>query len=669
MVSKIKQITIGIKALRLLGWRALLYYAWYKLSLHSGLLAWQTRRAGESACRIEWSLRPYLFPLPDKARLKAFFNETETNNLLTEADEAMQGRYRRFGGETVPYNLAAAGDACWTRYEKGVSGLHDAGDVKFIWEDGRLGWIYPLFRAYRVTGDERYIQVLCDNVEKFLAANPPGYGYHWVSAQEVALRLIGLVFAYRVIHASKILSAQFTTMLAQAVARHAARIPPSLAYARAQNNNHLLSEAAGLFTAGLALQDCSQSRNWRETGWRLFNRALLDQIDESGVYSQQSANYQRLMLQLALWVRLLAHSEGLDFPAEITARLAASTRWLASLLDEESGCLPNLGPNDGAYILPLTNRPYCDYRPLLGAAAAAFLNDCSIHSPGGEEMVLWLCPGVDYHALPSDNSDNVVPEPEQPCIIHLPSQRSWAYLRAVRFKARPGHADQCHVDLWWRGINIAQDAGTYSYNADPPWDNPLVQAAVHNTITIDGRDQMTPAGRFLYLDWAQGRILSMQSGRGIQTAVAEHDGYGALGILHRRTLTTCETAPHWKILDEIIPWRGKPCMRTARLHWLLPDWAWEVSDFHETGSRGTLLIESPHGRITVRLAWPMGSPAALTLTRAGDRIYGTGAAFAYEGWVSPTYAEKKPGLSLALICEGELPMTFETTWQFPTSRE
>ena len=34
--------------------------------------------------------------------------------------------------------------------------------------------------------------------------------------------------------------------------------------------------------------------------------------------------------------------------------------------------------------------------------------------------------------------------------------------------------DQLHLDLWWRGLNIAQDAGTYLYNADPPWDNPLV---------------------------------------------------------------------------------------------------------------------------------------------------------------------------------------------------
>ena len=57
------------------------------------------------------------------------------------------------------------------------------------------------------------------------------------------------------------------------------------------------------------------------------------------------------------------------------------------------------------------------------------------------------------------------------------------------------------MDLWWRGLNIAQDAGTYLYNADPPWDNSLTTALVHNTVTVNGRDQFTRAGRFLYLDW------------------------------------------------------------------------------------------------------------------------------------------------------------------------
>jgi len=57
------------------------------------------------------------------------------------------------------------------------------------------------------------------------------------------------------------------------------------------------------------------------------------------------------------------------------------------------------------------------------------------------------------------------------------------------------------------GLNVAHDPGTYLYNAAPPWDNALAGSDVHNTVTVDGGDQMLRAGRFLYLDWAQAQVV------------------------------------------------------------------------------------------------------------------------------------------------------------------
>ena len=95
---------------------------------------------------------------------------------------------------------------------------------------------------------------------------------------------------------------------------------------------------------------------------------------------------------------------------------------------------------------------------------------------------------------------------------------TWAYLRAARFTGRPGHADQLHLDLWWCGLNVAQDAGTYLYNAPPPWDNALARSEVHNTLVVNGLEQMTRAGRFLYLERAQARV---QQARQQRDAIAD----------------------------------------------------------------------------------------------------------------------------------------------------
>ena len=120
---------------------------------------------------------------------------------------------------------------------------------------------------------------------------------------------------------------------ARAVADHAARIPPTLVYARAQNNNHLLSEAAGLYTAGLALPDHPQAAHWRELGWKWLNHAFQRQIAADGTYTQHSTNYHRLMLQAALWVHALPAPGPSLAQRTLQASWLPRPRWLHALLD------------------------------------------------------------------------------------------------------------------------------------------------------------------------------------------------------------------------------------------------------------------------------------------------------------------------------------------------
>ncbi len=113
------------------------------------------------------------------------------------------------------------------------------------------------------------------------------------------------------------------------------------------------------------------------------------------------------------------------------------------------------------------------------------------------------------------------------------------------FTSRPGHADQLHLDLWWRGYNLAQDAGTNHYNDPPPWNNVLRRTGVHNTISVDGLDQMTLAGRFLWLDWAQARLIDHARSNDLawERLTAQHDGYRRLGVIHQRSVTCCPRRP------------------------------------------------------------------------------------------------------------------------------
>lgn len=653
-MSLLNRILVTLKILRQLGLTQVALYALYKLRLKTGYY----KRLEIREVEPSYLLSNRLFSLPDHAQLAYILGENGQRTLLTQADEIVAGKFRMFGGESVKLKLTLDQPLHhWTNYDTGKVPISKSQfpipdlqpstfDIKLIWEPARFGWAYTLGRAYHLTQNETYAEAFWKYFERFAEANPPNFGPHWMNGQEVAIRLMALVWAGQVFETAAASSPERRARLAAAVAEHAARIPPTLIYARAQNNNHLVTEAAGLYTAGLALPDHPHASQWRALGWRWLNRAFQHQISGNGEYIQHSVNYQRVMLDAALWVDAIKDT---DWPRRTMQSLGQATRWLFSMLDPASGRTPNLGANDGALILPLSVTPFSDFRPTAQAAARAFLG---FQIPGGvwDEMSLWL--GLDAHEKAYDSNLHLTD--------HLPGRDSWATLRASQFPSRLGHMDQLHLDLWWRGLNIAQDAGTYLYNADPPWDNPLVAGRVHNTVTVDGRDQMTRGGRFMTLDWfpATSKKVVVADETVLRRRVGYHTGYR--GVRHERTVTVY-AGERWVVEDKLIS--KKP--HTYRLHWLLPDWEWDVENSEK---RVVISLRSPHGRVVLVLQANPQLPnlgALLSIVRAGEVIFGQRDIQPFEGWVSPIYGEKIPALSLAFEVQSKRSVNFATEFIFP----
>jgi hypothetical protein len=564
--------------------------------------------------------------------------------LISEADQIRNGIVTIFGTCQVSLDLkSGASKRHWTELEKNPPGK----DIKFIWEPARFGWAITLARAYAHSGNDVYAQDFWVKTLTFLEAHPPNLGRQWQSAQEVAIRLMVFVFCDRVFANAPSSTPERRRRLWGAIAEHATRIPPTMVYARAQNNNHLLSEAGGLYTAGIYLASHPQAKKWRKLGWQWINWALQNQISEFGTYVQHSTNYHRLMLQLALYADHLRRLVKETWPPETLKRLQAATNWLWALTDPESGLIPNLGANDSAYIFPLTQYPLEDYRPVVDAAGKAFLGMDIYQQSELSEMADWF--EIDP-ALPTDQM-----QPHAPDMLRVSKKEGKGFLHTAYYTDRPSHADQLHVDLWWQGTNVAMDPGTYQYNGTPPWDNALVTARVHNTITMDGQDQMTQAGRFLWLDWAQSEIIAHESDDlgGLVRVTAEHDGFRKLGARHQRTLKSIESG--WDVEDIVLP-IGKPDgkIHQAQLTWLLPDWKWELEACNQVRVTGqgfsfTLQIDGV---------------LKLNLFRGGERLLGEIEPHPTWGWVSPAYGDKAPALMVKAEKTGTLPIRMKSIWRF-----
>jgi hypothetical protein len=650
MRNPLVRVLLALKATRELGLAQSFWYGVYQVGLRSGYYRFATPLGQVQPVRFKIHSP---FHLPDPDQLRSLLGPLAAG-IIADADEIVSGKVRLFGGPPVALELAPEkADRHWSKAESLPAGE----DIKFTWEPARFGWAYTLGRAYRLTGNERYPETFWSCFEAFLRANPTNHGPNWSSAQEVALRLIALLFASTAFAGSAHGTRNRQAMLAGAVAAHAERIPPTILYARAQNNNHLISEALGLYLAGSSLPDHPRAAAWRSTGWRWLNRAFQTQILADGTYSQHSMNYHRLMLHAALQGLL----PGSDYPLASRKKLAAATAWLLAQVDPLSGRAPNLGSNDGALILPLAPGGPGDYRPVAQTAARAFLDRPAFPPGPWDETCLWL-------GLPVEIGDPLSPVPslpESPAVHHLGNQESWATLRAVHFEGRPAHADQLHVDLWWRGENIALDAGTYRYTALPPWDNALAFTLVHNTVEVNGQNQMLRAGRFLWLDWAQAKLVDTHSYPS-DVLAAQHDGYQHMGLLHRRVLRR-DGPQRWHVTDQM---RDAPTRRldvhrgaayTFRLHWLLPDWPWQLDGStitlrHPAGGSFSLALSSMTG------GQPAREAEIVSLVRAGKALVGPENVPPVLGWYSPTYNTRLPALSFSLIVVSPLPCDLFSEW-------
>jgi hypothetical protein len=636
----IQKFIILPKAWRQVGPEVFWLYAKYQLKLRSGLLRLQTPR-GRFAKTPHQEAKVLLQPASAE-QFKDLLG-SRIQEILDAAAEILRGQVRLFGSEARDLELKPTTPLKhWTSYQ---SQMPDGRDIKPVWEMGRFGWATVLARAYWISGKDTYSEGFWKYFEGFREANPPNLGPHWSSAQEVALRLISFAFCYSLISKSAATTDARKQAMGAAIVEHTERIPPTIDYARAQNNNHLLSEAMGLATAAAMLPSHPRAKTWKTLGRQYFVEGIQKQIHDDGAYAQHSSNYHRLMLQLGSWATAIDE----NLPDQIKEKLNAASDWLYTLLDEESGHVPNLGPNDGAYILPLTILPSDDYRPALQAAYLALKGETALPAGIWGEMGLWL-------GLKASKSTEPISQKQNP--MRLEGKNTWAYFRAADFRERPGHADQLHLDIWWRGLNVAQDAGSYLYTGSAPWDNALATTRVHNTITVNGQEPMTRAGRFLWLDWAQAKILSAKRAKDGQLigAVAQHEGYLKLGALHRREISW--NVNRWVVNDHLLPTKDSEKTFRVRVHWLLPDWDWQI-DAQE------LRIESTHGEIEIAVDVSVGDLAELKLFREGKLVHGSGPDDAILGWASPTYGVKVAALSFVVDARGPLPITMTSTWTFP----
>lgn len=508
-------------------------------------------------------------------------------------------------------------------------------DIKFIWEANRFSMVYTLVRAYASSRDERFAQAFWRLIQSWADSNPPNKGANWKDGQEIALRLMAWCWGcYGFLNSPSTTAdrlAQFTVL----VAAQAERIYQNIAYAISTHSNHTISEAFGLWLVGLLFPELKDSEKYLKLGNELLEREALMQIFPDGSYSMYSLNYHRFILHIYFCALRLGELNGSPFSKSVYHLITSSIEYLYQLIDPQTGQMPVYGSNDGALVLPINNCDFTDYCPVLQLGSYLTKGKRLFESGAWDEDIFWFYGASPLSQPPSgvlrkergrvrEQNQDKVSYPDGGIYI-LRGTNSKAIIRCTDYRARPSHADQLHMDLWWRGQNIACDAGTYLYSGNGVWRNALAHTSAHNTVIVDFHDQMKMVSRFTWTNWSRGKVLKHDA----KTWQGEHNGYHKLPdpVTHKRTVLVLDD-DRWLIVDHLSAEQS----HHYALHWLLNDFL-----FEQQGNSILLSLDKMKYKVQAGLT---NGTSKFSIVRGDPN--------STRGWRSQYYGHKEPAISAML---------------------
>ena len=641
----------AVQEVRELGLDGTLFRAGWELKQRSGLMPLLENRVRNEHVPAVNLLRRFSAPEEVARAVRDRIPKENLRELENQARESIQGRLLCFSkwtadfGNPIDWHLNPTNGRRWSpelHWSRALGQESQVGDVKFTWEVGRFPQAYLLARA-AAFNPQLYDEAgaaFAQQVRGFIAANPFRKGIHWNSGQEIVIR--GLAWAFA---ASALREQRDVKSVLPAISEHLVlalrHVEEHRAYAeKAVHNNHLIFEALGNLLAPVLWPNHPDAARQRDDALTWLNREADEQFYRDGGYIQQSHTYHRAALHAYLWALVLAGELRFEVPAPWRAALERSVDFLVAQQNPVDGRLPNYGANDGTLPAVLHTCDYVDFRPVLQMASWAVRGE-RLYPPGPwDEALAWFGGTEALDAplrSPERRTRSFATSGHHALRGDEPS--SFNTFRCGTLLDRFSQIDMLHVDVFWRGMNVLVDGGSYRYNASERWHAHFLRTASHNTISVDGLDQMLHHRRFKTLYWTKAELLRFEDQPRWSLAEGRHFGYqrGQGQAIHRRAVIFAKD-DLWVIVDRV---EGEG-QHYVRLHWLAGDFPYSYEP-----NAAQLTLTTPKGPFTVT-----------TLDARGEALAGDVACGQNEpprGWESRYYGYKKAVPSLAVERSEMLP--------------
>lgn len=459
--------------------------------------------------------------------------------------------------------------------------------------------------AYDYSGDERYADKWVELVSSWIAQVPDGF----VNSQVTGRRLQQWLLAYHYFvpgRSCPAVTAEFLLALLRSIQSQAVFLSRNLT----PEGNHRTIELSAIFMVALLFPELSASAELLA----LAQRELLENLHQDflgdGVQKELSTDYHHTVLQNFLRVRELADLNGLALPEAFDTVIRKALEF-SIYAHKPDGWLPAINDGDVNSYLSLLRKAQ-RYYP--SDALSYVLSQGKGGKPPERRSRLFADSG--YCILRSDWA-------EQP---YKDGHYLFFDCGDLGFGSH-GHYDLLSFEMAAYGRSLIVDPGRFTYHEHDSdginWRHAFKGTAAHNTVMIDGKDQMAyqchePIGaqpRASVLAFASHQNFDFVHGRALSPQYE---------VDHQRSIFFAETE-YWIVSDLLL---ATEAHRYEQFFHLAPE-AQGQTELQDQGVRAPNLLIAQAGRAGIEMSLK-------------------------PGWVSPEYGVKQPApvLSFSQECAG-----------------
>ncbi|MBU3659562.1 MAG: heparinase [Flavobacteriales bacterium] len=438
----------------------------------------------------------------------------------------------------------------------------DAGDIKYVWEKSRFTFLLTIIRN-DFHNDQDNSEYVFNQIEDWIDKNPINKGPNWRCSQEISLRIINWCFALHFYKKSPSLTESRWEKIQNVIYWSLHHVYHHIDFSRiAVRNNHAITETLMLSLSELLFPFIPETKLWSQKGRAWFEQEIDYQIYNDGTFLQFSMNYHRVVIQLLSFGIALSEINNKPFSKNVYDKAYKSLNFLYQCLQEENGFLPNYGSNDGALFFPLSDTNYRDYRAQLNTLHKLLVGEHLYSDRTLTEDSNWFVSKIN-----KSKYDFKKLEKKFGCLSFndggyylLRENSSFTFIRCGNHKDRPAHADNLHVDIWVKGINILRDSGTYKYNTDSETVSYFTGSASHNTVMVGKNSQMLKGSRFIWYYWSQSlgaKWIETQNDFVFEGKISAFRFLNKKAV-HQRKIIKSKLDLVWKVEDELMNLNSYP---------------------------------------------------------------------------------------------------------------